>query len=355
MYSMAKVGMAQVAREANVSIATVSRVMSGSANVQEETKARVLAVAERYGYVPDPLVSRAASSRWRVPLENGGNIIAYVKQPGSVPKPNLIYDTAYLGIREAAKKLGYRLEYYYQADYPTPRALGKVLTSRGIEGLIIERRLKHVRTNDFDWANFAAVMVGKGHSETPIHSIRINPYDQMWMAIEEVASRGYRNIGVVWLKHTPSVHDDDMRLSAILGQQHRLAQRKIRLCAMHYGAVFGGQRLNAESFPQELARWHESNKPDAVIGFNDFVFWQLKEFPSFVCPQKTAYASLYRTTIRGTVDISGILQTDHDPGAQAVYLVDTLLRANKKGCPVQVTDHAVSLKWHEGETLPHIN
>lgn len=349
-----KIGMARVAREANVSIATVSRVMTGSVNVMEETKTRVLAVAAKYGYVPDPLISRAAASRWRVSPENGGNIIAYVKQPGSTLRPNLLGDSAFLGIKETAIRLGYKLEPHYQADYPTPRALGKVLTSRGIEGLILERRLDHVSSNDFEWSNFAAVMVGKGHSETPIHTIRINPFEQMWFAIEEVASRGYKNIGIVWLQHTPSIHDDNMRFSAIEGQKHKLAQKKIRLSTMNYVAALGGQTLHDPSFSRKLTRWMEDNQPDAVIGFNDAIFWLLKDIASFAYPQKTAYASLYKTTHSDVSDISGFAQTDRDPGRQAVHLVDTLLRANKKGCPELVTDHSLSLKWYEGQTLPRL-
>ena len=42
-----------VARTANVSIATVSRVLAGKENVREETRARVLAVAARLDYRPN--------------------------------------------------------------------------------------------------------------------------------------------------------------------------------------------------------------------------------------------------------------------------------------------------------------
>lgn len=42
-----------VAREAQVSVATVSRVINGHGNVTDETRARILGVAERLRYVPD--------------------------------------------------------------------------------------------------------------------------------------------------------------------------------------------------------------------------------------------------------------------------------------------------------------
>src|SRR2546429_259709 len=42
-----------VAREAQVSTATVSRVINGHGNVSEATRERILGVAERLRYVPD--------------------------------------------------------------------------------------------------------------------------------------------------------------------------------------------------------------------------------------------------------------------------------------------------------------
>ena len=42
-----------VAREAAVSIATVSRVINGLGNVTDVTRARILGVAARLRYVPD--------------------------------------------------------------------------------------------------------------------------------------------------------------------------------------------------------------------------------------------------------------------------------------------------------------
>ncbi len=52
--------MHDVARAANVSIATVSRTLSGRPGVSEETRARVRAVADRLDYVVSPEASRLA-------------------------------------------------------------------------------------------------------------------------------------------------------------------------------------------------------------------------------------------------------------------------------------------------------
>ena len=42
-----------ISEKAGVSIATVSRVLNGNANVSEKTRKKVLDVMERYGYTPN--------------------------------------------------------------------------------------------------------------------------------------------------------------------------------------------------------------------------------------------------------------------------------------------------------------
>ena len=52
-----------VARQAGVSIATVSRVLHGQDRVRETTRARVRAASDELGYVPDGRPSAAVAPR----------------------------------------------------------------------------------------------------------------------------------------------------------------------------------------------------------------------------------------------------------------------------------------------------
>src|SRR5690606_20931338 len=52
-----------VAREANVSMATVSRVVNGNPNVKPATRKKVLEVIERLGYRPNAVARGLASKR----------------------------------------------------------------------------------------------------------------------------------------------------------------------------------------------------------------------------------------------------------------------------------------------------
>jgi len=63
---MARVRLVDVAREAGVSVSTASEALTGKGRVQAGTRAHVRAVADRLGYVPDP-VARSLRTR-RLPI-----------------------------------------------------------------------------------------------------------------------------------------------------------------------------------------------------------------------------------------------------------------------------------------------
>ena len=60
---MKHVTMRDVAREAGVSVNTVSRALSGKPDVSPDTRARVLKVAERLGYRPNKLARGLRSNK----------------------------------------------------------------------------------------------------------------------------------------------------------------------------------------------------------------------------------------------------------------------------------------------------
>ncbi|MDY3362154.1 MAG: LacI family DNA-binding transcriptional regulator, partial [Clostridium celatum] len=62
------INMRKVAEEANVSVATVSRVLNGSNNVSIKTKLKVLKVIEEYNYEPNMLGQNLRKSKTKIIL-----------------------------------------------------------------------------------------------------------------------------------------------------------------------------------------------------------------------------------------------------------------------------------------------
>ncbi|HSJ51183.1 MAG TPA: LacI family DNA-binding transcriptional regulator, partial [Actinomycetota bacterium] len=72
------VGIKDVAREAGVSITTVSHALSGKGRLPEETRARVQRVAAELGYTPNAAARSLAGGRT-------GLLATYVSLPGNAP------------------------------------------------------------------------------------------------------------------------------------------------------------------------------------------------------------------------------------------------------------------------------
>ncbi|MFP4148360.1 MAG: LacI family DNA-binding transcriptional regulator [Nitriliruptoraceae bacterium] len=115
-----------VAREARVSVATVSRALRGLPNVAPSTRARVLGAAQRLRYVADPTAVRLAGGR-RLAL---GLVVPMLGQ--------WFYSRLYSGIETVARLHGYDVLPF---AIPGPEGAGRFLQElpyrKRVDGLIV--------------------------------------------------------------------------------------------------------------------------------------------------------------------------------------------------------------------------
>ena len=115
----------EVAKEANVSLATVSRVINGKGNVNEETAKLVRDAIQKLGYIPSDQARGLATSM----TANIGIVL---------PSPNYVYINKILaGMMDVCKIYGYRpLLFTYEDVKDAERAVDSVIASR-VEGIVI--------------------------------------------------------------------------------------------------------------------------------------------------------------------------------------------------------------------------
>ncbi|HIS94885.1 MAG TPA: LacI family DNA-binding transcriptional regulator [Candidatus Ventricola gallistercoris] len=114
-----------IAREAGVSTATVTRVTAGSAKVKPSTRERVQRVIDAHGYVP----SAAAHA-----LEGGlSNTIAIVMPLSANPYFTRLFNAVY---EEAAANGYYAWLFQIRENSPIPRSLIDEIIRRRIDGVI---------------------------------------------------------------------------------------------------------------------------------------------------------------------------------------------------------------------------
>lgn len=101
---MTKITIREVAAEAGVSVATVSRALRGLPSVAPATRSRVEEVAERLQYVPDPYAARLSSTR-------AHTLIVAIPLPGQ-----WYYAQVVAGVEAVASEAGYDLVLHVVGD-----------------------------------------------------------------------------------------------------------------------------------------------------------------------------------------------------------------------------------------------
>ena len=118
--------MADVAKRANVSTATVSRVLSGSSLVTKETTTRVQEVVAKLGYVPDTTARMLSMGRSRL----FGIVVSDIRNP--------FYPDLLLRFNELAEQHQYRA-IFANADYSAARLESSLygMIEQNVEGIAV--------------------------------------------------------------------------------------------------------------------------------------------------------------------------------------------------------------------------
>jgi len=177
----------EIAREAGVSTATVSRVLNRPKEVSPATRAKVLAVSERNHYVSDGLAVGLVSRR--------SNLLGLV-----IPTiTNSIYASSTQAIQRAAQKAGYTVLVGISDFSPEIEAgLVHKLIERRVEGLILTGAARPARLYaKLDRNGVPFVITWKLDDAPGLACVSFDNYKAAMAAVDYLVSLGHRRIGLV--------------------------------------------------------------------------------------------------------------------------------------------------------------
>jgi LacI family transcriptional regulator len=189
----------QVAREAGVSVATVSRVFNEKGPVREETRQRILEVALRLGYAPH------AMARSLITKKTGTLGVLLPDLYGE------FFSEVIRGVDLAARRDGYHiLVSSSHSDRSEVEAVLRALRGR-IDGLIVMSPEADARALEANLPDSLPIVLLNCRVEgTAFDSINIDNYGGALAMIRHLASLGHRRIAHV--KGAPSNNDALERL-----------------------------------------------------------------------------------------------------------------------------------------------
>ncbi|HET6449414.1 MAG TPA: LacI family DNA-binding transcriptional regulator [Conexibacter sp.] len=335
---MGQTTMAEVARQAGVSITTVSHVLNGTRRVSDATVKRVYAAIERTGYQPNSIARALAGA----PTHSLGLAISGISNP--------YYIDVIAAIELAAAERGYTLLLGDTHDEPQKELqMVQELTRRRVDGLLLspspgaERHALRYLT-----AQSVPVVLVDRFVDADVDQVGPENEAPTARLVEHLAGHGHRRIGFVagleglsttdertrgyraGLQHSGLAEDD--ALIAYGASQHEPARvathRLLDLAEPPTALVAGNNAMTIGVMHALRERGLRVPEDIALVAFDDF------EWAELFRPHLTVVAQPTRAI--GAQAVQLLLERLDDPGrpARTLRLSTTFVRRESCGCPM---------------------
>ncbi|MCL6570945.1 MAG: catabolite control protein A [Bacillus sp. (in: Bacteria)] len=199
-----------VAREANVSMATVSRVVNGNPNVKPVTRKKVLEVIESLGYRPNAVARGLASKK----TTTVGVIIPDIS--------NIFFAELARGIEDIATMYKYNI-ILSNSDQNKDKEFRVLNTMLGkqVDGLVfMGGNITPEHVVEFEKSPVPIVLAGSVEDSNKIPSVNINYEEAVFDSVKEFIEKGHKNIAFV----VGPLHEPKNRMLKLRGYQSALQE-----------------------------------------------------------------------------------------------------------------------------------
>ncbi len=306
---MKRITIYDVAKEAEVSLATVSRVINGSDIVREDTRRKVQEAIERLGYKPNAIAQGLA-------LQKTTNIALVV------PEASFFYTGQIInGLIDVAKIYKYNITLHTTTEGITEmnEIIENIIKSR-VDGVVIfNDKLNKEELNILTTYHVPIVIIGNKMSDETVGSVFVNYEHLLSDFVKGYLEKGKNDIALV----------EDRKNPQIIAQLKEGLERVYK----DYGLEF----KNFIQIPKEyrssyvfLKDYFQHKKHDLIITYRDSQAMavlntahenhlHIPEDMEIVCILDSKYNAMARP------QISGFKLPDYDLGAVAMRLLTKML------------------------------
>ncbi len=256
---MGSVTIYDIAREANVSVATVSRVLNNTAPVKDSTRKRILEVIEKYQFQPNAL----ARSLLKKETQTIAMILPDITNP--------FFPEVFWGAENKGREMGYTFFLCDSAgDYKRETEYLHILRERRVDGIIfLGGRINLAKCPDelvrevVDLSRHVPIVLVNGDLPgSGLHRVYTNEAKGAQLAVQHLLELGHREIAFLGGL-------DDMSTTQVKVRAVRKVLREHGLSLPKQWIKYGEFSLQAgKMLMDELLA--SSPRPTAVICVNDF-------------------------------------------------------------------------------------
>jgi LacI family transcriptional regulator len=319
--------MKAIAEDAQVSVATVSRVLSGNGPVSAEVRERVLLTVEKLGYQPNH-IARSLRTRKSFVL---GLIIPSITNP--------FFTNIARAIEDTALRAGYVVTVFSSdQNFEKEKRYLELMCNRMVDGamLVVTDRYSS-NLDQLVQTGIPAVLIDRKLENASFDRVMVDTCTGTYRAVEHLLQRGYHRIGMIAGPRNVSTAEDKVRGYLAAFNDHQLPVEEDLLLFGDYteesGISIGRQFLN------------QAQPPDAVIVSNNLMtigFYRVVKEYSLRIPHEIAIIGFDDTSWASLVTppITMIDQPTYELGKVAVEFL--LERIN--GLAVEPRTHYLRTK-----------
>ncbi len=334
-----------IAKVAGVHFTTVSLALRDHPSLLPATKARIREVAERMGYVPNPVFSALTHfhlhGRVRAVAPRVAYLINHPLDQGAAlyrPQQQILE-----GAREQARALGYELEVIaVGVEGNESLRLDAFLKEQNITGVVLAAFDPGFAPVTLDWDEYSIVKIDSLHMDPPAPVVGSDHRQDVRLAFQRLRALGYRRIGLA------------------IGRADEDATERLYTAGylLEQNAIPAAERVPELLFPYNcsmaqagelLGGWIRSHRVDAVL-CNWSVIGEMLRAAGLLVPEQVACASLCLLD-RGS-ELAGVCPNPGVVGAKAVSLVAAMLKSGERGVPQFASRTFVKSSWQDGASAP---
>jgi len=341
--STSQVTLGDLASEAGVSRATVSRALKDNPVISKAVRERIQKLAEAMGYRPDPEAARLMSYLKSNSQGRFESVIGLLNAYGSeecLKKDNY---TAKLiaGAVERAEKLGYSIDLLNLGETGmSPRRIDQIIAARGIRGVLIPPEPTPLFETKLDWSQIASVATTTTAQPLNLHRVLPHNFENIRLLLDRIIEKGHRRVGLItW-------DDLEKRQMSAAGSIYGLyahIEKRIEPLDVHH---WNWKEPESEK-QSRIKAWIEQNQPEVILGFGSYCIDTIAEATGMQVPADLSFVSYGDSEPH----LSRIGQDARKIGAAAIDLLSAQIQRGDTGLPETPKTTLIEGHFVEGNTL----
>ncbi|MGC9452635.1 MAG: LacI family DNA-binding transcriptional regulator [Oceanipulchritudo sp.] len=343
-----RIGLKEIAAATGLSMSAVSAALRETGRLAPATRERVKAAAAQLGYRPDPMMQALVAYRGNKRGIRGGTPLAvlhFMPDPKDGRKLEF-YRRLHGEIRRQAEAMGYAAEIFPTWKYPRAGHLGRVLETRGIQGILFLHSGIDCAYDlgEIPLENFSLVSLPGWSADQPFHDVNYNYRDGLAGVLARLHGLGYRKPALILHPRTEAVlgcHGPFLR-EWFRRNLHQLNRRPL---------IYTEDNPDYREGWERLKKWLLIHQPDVIITRKSAR--RLLEYCELSVPGNMGYVNLGVPTMGHPT--SGLVFDFAEITRTGLGFLDLLIRTNERGVPEQPISHQLMPRWNPGTTLnrPH--